>query len=250
MRLNDKVAVVTGAGRGIGRAIALKLAREGAKVCVADLDQVSAGKVAKEILDMGREALAVRVDVTDYSDVEEMVNKALDVFGMIDILVNNAGWDKAEPFLESTQETWDKVIAINFRGPINCTRAVLPHMVQRKYGKILSIASDAGRVGSSGEAVYSGAKGGVIAFSKTIAREMSRFGINVNCVCPGPTETPLFDEIASGNPKLAEGLKRAIPLRRLGKPGDIANAVAFLVSDEAEYITGQTLSVSGGLTMI
>lgn len=250
MTFFSKVAIVTGAGRGIGKAIALKLAAKGAKVCVADLDPVSAGTVAGEILDMGCEALAVGVDITDFAGVNDMVARVINVFGGIDILINNAGWDKAEPFIESTRETWENVVSINFLGPIYCTRAVLPYMIQNKYGKILYIASDAGRVGSSGEAVYSGAKGGIIAFSKTIAREMARYAINVNCVCPGPTETQLFEQIAAGNPKLAEGLRKAIPLRRLGKPEDTANAVAFLVSDEANYITGQTLSASGGLTMV
>lgn len=250
MKLQDKSAIVTGAGRGIGRAIALKLAREGAKVCVADLDAGSAEKVAGEIKEMGREAVAVQVDITDAARVKEMVQETVGAFGVVDILVNNAGWDKIELFLNSEEETWDKVIAVNFKGPINCFKAVLPYMVERRYGKILSIASDAGRVGSSGEAVYAGTKGGIIAFSKTIAREVARYGINVNCVAPGPTETPLFEEIAGDNPKIAEGLKKAIPFRRLGKPEDIANAVAFLASDEAGYITGQTLSVSGGLTMV
>jgi 2-hydroxycyclohexanecarboxyl-CoA dehydrogenase len=178
-----------------------------------------------------------------------MVQKTLSEFKVIDILINNAGWDKVENFVDSTEETWDKVIAINLKGPIQCFKAVLPHMISRQYGKILSISSDAGRVGSSGEAVYSACKGGIIAFTKTLARETARYKINVNCIAPGPTDTPIL-EIFADQPKILEGMKRSIPFRRLAKPEDIANAVAFFVSDEAEFITGQTLSVSGGLTMI
>jgi 2-hydroxycyclohexanecarboxyl-CoA dehydrogenase len=168
----------------------------------------------------------------------------------VDILVNNAGWDKIELFMESEEDTWDKVIAINLKGTINLCRAVLPIMISRKCGSIVNIGSDAGRVGSSGEAVYSAAKGGVIAFTKTLAREMARYKININCLAPGPTETPLFAEIAAGNPKIADALVKAIPLRRLGQPSDIAHAALFLASDEAAYITGQTLSVNGGLNML
>lgn len=249
MILKNRAAFVTGGGQGIGRAICLELARQGAKVCVADLNAETAAKVAGEIKGMGHEAIAAQVDITDLEKVKESIPKAIDSFGAVDILVNNAGWDKVGPFVDSKPEMWDRVININFKGPVNCFSAVLPHMIERKYGKIVSIASDAGRVGSSGEAVYSGAKGGIIAFSKTIAREVARYGINVNCVSPGPTDTPFFAEVAGDNPKIGEGLKKAIPLRRLGKPEDIANAVAFFASDEADYITGQVLSVSGGLTM-
>lgn len=249
MHLKDKVAIVTGAGRGIGKGIALELACHGANVVVADMRHELAQEVAGEIKDMGRQALAVNVDITQRAQVKEMMAKALETFGKIDILVNNAGWDKFEPFLKSTEETWDKIIAINFKGMLYCVREVLEHMVGRRYGKIVSIGSDAGRVGSSGEAVYSGTKGAVIAFSKTLAREMARYKINVNVVCPGPTDTPLFAALGEEIPKLSESLKRAIPLGRLGEPADIAHAVAFLVSDEAGFITGQTLSVSGGLTM-
>ncbi|RJQ31669.1 MAG: glucose 1-dehydrogenase [Peptococcaceae bacterium] len=249
MHLKDKVAVVTGAGRGIGRGIALELARHGSNVVVADMRYELAQEVAGEIKGMGQQALAVSTDVTLRTQVKEMVTKTLETFGRIDILVNNAGWDKIEPFVKSTEETWDKVIAINFKGVLYCVREVLDHMIERQYGKIISIGSDAGRVGSSGEAVYSGTKGAVIAFSKTLAREMARYKINVNVVCPGPSDTPLFAEIGQDNPKLVESLKRVIPWGRLGVPEDIAHAVAFLASDEAGFITGQTLSVSGGLTM-
>lgn len=250
MKLKDRVAIVTGAGQGIGRAIALELAGEGAKICVADLNLETAGKVAEEIKARGKQAMAAKVDITSLDQCEKMVKDTIAAFGCIDILVNNVGWDKMELFIQSEPATWDKVIAINFRGPINCFKAILPHMIERKYGKIVSIASDAGRVGSSGEAVYSGTKGGIIAFSKTIAREVARYGINVNCVSPGPTDTPFFAAVAGDNPAIAEGLKKAIPLRRLARPEDIAGAVAFLATDAAGYITGQVLSVSGGLNMV
>ncbi|MBX6378829.1 MAG: glucose 1-dehydrogenase [Clostridia bacterium] len=249
LRVEGKTAIVTGGASGIGRAIVLELAREGADVVIADIQEEAARQVAGEVAATGRRALPYRTDVTSSANVREMVAAALREFGKIDILVNVAGWDKVEPFVQSTEETWDKVIAINLKGPIICARAVLDHMIERRYGKICSIASDAGRVGSSGEAVYSGAKGGVIAFSKTLAREMARYGINVNVVCPGPTDTPLFRDIASYQPKIAGALEKAIPMGRLGKPEDLAPAVVFLVSDQAGYITGQTLSVSGGLTM-
>ncbi|MFB3924579.1 MAG: SDR family NAD(P)-dependent oxidoreductase [Syntrophales bacterium] len=250
MKLKDRVAIVTGGGQGIGRAIAHEMAREGAKVCVADLNPDTAAKVAEEIKTMGGSAMACKVDITDLAQCEKTVKDTIAAFGCVDILVNNVGWDKMELFINSEPATWDKVIAINFRGPINFFKAVLPHMIERKYGKIVSIASDAGRVGSSGEAVYSGAKGGIIAFSKTIAREVARYGINVNCVSPGPTDTPFFAAVAGDNPAIAEGLKKAIPMRRLAQPEDIAGAVVFMASDSAGYITGQVLSVSGGLNMV
>jgi 2-hydroxycyclohexanecarboxyl-CoA dehydrogenase len=241
------VALVTGAGRGIGKAIATRLAAEGARVVIADVDGMTANATAGEI---GRGAVAVKMDVTDPASVRDGIAEAVRVAGPIDVLVNNAGWDKVEPFVKSQEETWDRVIAINLKGPIRCARAVLDGMIERKAGKIISISSDAGRVGSTGEAVYSAAKAGVIGFSKTLARETARYGINVNVVCPGPTNTPLLNEIAGGNDKLIESLRRAIPMGRTGEPDDIAGAVAFLASDDAGFITGQTLSVSGGLSMM
>jgi 2-hydroxycyclohexanecarboxyl-CoA dehydrogenase len=250
MRLKNKVAIVTGAGRGIGNAIAKNFSKEGAKIVVADLDLGAAASTAGEIEAGGGDALAVEVDVANSASVGAMIKEAMVKFGRVDILINNAGWDKIEFFMDSTEDTWDKVIAINLKGTIICCRAVLPQMMAQKYGKIINISSDAGRVGSSGEVVYSAAKGGVIAFTKALAREMARFGINLNCIAPGPTDTPLFAEVAAGNPKIAEALVKAIPLRRLGHPDDIARAAVFLASDDAKYITGQTLSVNGGLNML
>src|SRR5687768_7471615 len=242
-KLDGRVAIVTGSGRGIGRAIVEKLAADGAKVVVSDVNEESAQEAAKAI---GGDALGLRADVTAKASVESMVGEIMSRFGRIDMLVNNAGWDKVGPFLDSDESDWDRVIAINLYGTLHCCKAVLPVMVDKQYGKVVNVGSDAGRVGSSGEAVYSAAKGGVIAFTKTLAREMARYQISVNCVCPGPSDTPLFAEIGGADPKYREALIKAIPFRRLAKPEDLANTIAFLASDEAEYITGQTLSVSGG----
>ena len=251
MDLKDKVAIVTGAGGGIGRGIALKFGSLGARVVAADIKLAGAKETVSLLEKSGGKGLALGTDITDRVKVQEMVKAALDTFGKLDILVNNAGWDIIEPFTKNTPELWEKVIAINLKGPIFCIRAVLDHMIERKYGKIVNIGSDAGRVGSSGEAVYSACKGGIIAFTKTIAREMARYQINVNCVCPGPTDTPLLAELTRGETgaKIIEAMTKAVPFRRLAKPEDIAGAVAFLASDEAGFITGQTLSVSGGLSM-
>jgi len=251
MDLQGKVAVITGAGGGIGRGIALKLGALGAKVVVADIKTEGAAETVALLEKEGAQGLALKTAITSLAQVQEMVKAALSAFGKLDILVNNAGWDKIEPFIKNSPDFWDRVIAINLKGPIHCTRAVLDHMMERKYGKIVNISSDAGRVGSSGEAVYSACKGGMIAFTKTIAREMARYSINVNCVCPGATDTPLLAELTQGETgaKIIEAMVKVVPFRRLGKPEDLAGPVAFLVSDEAAFITGQTLSVSGGLTM-
>lgn len=253
MKLKGKTALVTGGGRGIGRSIALALAREGAQTAVADLLVENAEAVRDEIKGMGVNAIACHVDLTKRQEVERLVQTVLDQFGQIDILVNSAGWDRLEPFLESTEETWERVLAINFKSVLYTTKAVLPHMIARGSGKIVNISSDAGRVGSSWESVYSGAKGAVIAFSKTLAREVARYKINVNVVCPGLTDTPLLEAVRSQSPqteKLIDAVIKATPFRRVAKPEEIAEAVAFFVSPGADFVTGQTLSVSGGLTMV
>jgi len=243
--LTGKVVLVTGAGRGVGQAIAERLSTEGARVAVTDIDEKTALDTAAAL----DGAAGFRLDITDAAEVSTRVDEIVAVLGPIDALVNNAGWDRAAPFLQTDEDFWDRVIDINLRGPIRMTKAVLPAMVERQRGRIVNIASDAGRVGSSGESVYSGCKAGIIGFGKTVAREVARYGVTVNAICPGPTDTALLAEFAEGNEKLIEALKRSIPMRRLGLPQDIAGAVAFMVSDDAAFITGQTLSVSGGLTM-
>jgi len=251
-RLDQKVMVVTGGARGIGKAICQIAAKQGARVVVADMRQDLAEQTASEIKSSGGMALATYVDVTDLESVKAMVGKVHEVYGPIDILVNNAGWDRIMLFQETTPDFWDKVININYKGVLNCVYAVMNDMIQKKYGRIISISSDAAKVGSSGESVYSGAKGAVISFSKTMARELARYNITVNVVCPGPTETPLVDELKKESElgeKILGAMGKIIPLRRLGKPEDVAYAAVFLASDEAEYITGQVLSVNGGLTM-
>jgi 2-hydroxycyclohexanecarboxyl-CoA dehydrogenase len=251
MKLNNRVAFVTGGASGIGRAIAEALAREGARVAVADIDADGARRAVADIQATGGNAVAQPLDVTDIAAVDSSIDGVAAHWGGLHVLVNCAGWDRPMPFVDTTPEFWDKILAINLKGPIACTRAALRHMIKQESGKIVTIASDAGRVGSTGEAVYSAAKGGLIAFTKTIARETARHRINANCVCPGPSDTPLFQqEFAEKSPKLAESLKRVIPWGRLGVPDDVAPAVVFLASDDAGFITGQTLSVSGGLTMV
>jgi 2-hydroxycyclohexanecarboxyl-CoA dehydrogenase len=245
-KLDNKIAIITGAGQGIGRGIAEKLAAEGATVVVTDVNEATAKETADAI---GNGAVGIRADVTSRESVDAMVAQVHRQFGRIDVLVNNAGWDKASPFVDSDPADWDRVIAINLYGVLHTSKAVLPIMAEQGRGSVVNLASDAGRVGSSGEAVYSAAKGGVIAFTKAIAREMARHQVNANAVCPGPTDTALFASMGGDNPKLREALTKAIPFRRLAQPSDLANVVAFLASDEASYVTGQTVSVSGGLTM-
>jgi 2-hydroxycyclohexanecarboxyl-CoA dehydrogenase len=243
-----KTAFVTGAAGGIGRAISVALAGRGARVVVADLDVARSEAVASEI-----DGLAVRADVTSPNSLSSALTLVHDRFGSIDILVNCAGWDEARPFLETDDAFSAKVVEINLMGPIRICRAVLPDMLGRGWGRIVNIASDAGRVGSSNESIYSAAKGGLIAITKTLAREYATQGITVNAVSPGPTDTPLFAALAAAggsSAKTMAALERAVPMRRLGRPGDVAGAVAFLASEEAGYITGQTLSVNGGLAML
>jgi 2-hydroxycyclohexanecarboxyl-CoA dehydrogenase len=248
-RLAGKVAMVTGAAQGIGRAIATRLAEEGAKVAIADIQEEVAAKTATDLKLGGLHAMPIKLDVTSLDSAVAAVARIERELGPVDILVNNAGWDKLEPFVESTPDTWDRVIAINFRGVLNCCKAVIPGMQARGGGKIVSISSDAGRVGSLGEAVYSGCKAAIIAFSKTLARELARNKINVNVLCPGPTETALLRGAMENQPKILDAMLHAIPMRRLGQPQDLAGAVAFFASPDADYATGQVLSISGGLTM-
>jgi 2-hydroxycyclohexanecarboxyl-CoA dehydrogenase len=250
--LAGKVAVVTGGGGGIGGASCRRFAREGAKVAVCDRDLAAAQAVAQAIVADGGEALALACDITDRAAVDAAVAEVLARFAAIDILVNNAGWDVFLPFTKTEPAQWERLIAVNLVGALHMHHAVLPHMVERRAGRIVNIASDAARVGSSGEAVYAACKGGLVAFSKTLAREHARHGITVNVVCPGPTDTALFADYkkGAGNPeKLEEAFRRSIPLGRIGQPGDLPGAIAFFASDDAAYVTGQVLSVSGGLTM-
>lgn len=247
----QRVAVVTGAARGIGAAIAEVLAGQGWAVAVCDLDREAATATSARLAQAhGVPTLGVSVDIADTAAVRVAVAEIEAALGPIVALVNNAGIDVIKPFVDSTEDEWDRIIAVNLRGTIGFCRAVLDGMIERHCGRIVSIASDAGRVGSSGETVYAATKGGVIAFTKSLAREVARHAITVNCVCPGPTETALLAQVAEYSEKLYTGLARAIPLGRTAQPEDIAPAVAFLVSDGASYITGQTLSVSGGLTMV
>ncbi len=250
--LKGKTVLVTGGGSGIGRAIAVRFAQEGSTVGIFDINLDGARETVEIIGKAGGKACCRKVDISDYEVVKSNLASLETEAGPIDILVNNAGWDQAMGFLDTDPALWKKVIDINYYGPIHLHHAVLPGMVERGNGKVVNIASDAGRVGSSGEAIYAGCKAGVIALTKTLARELARSNVNLNVVCPGPTETPLFRDFAGDTEqgqRIVEGLKRAIPMRRLGQPEDYPGIVAFLASDDADYITGQTISVSGGLTM-
>src|ERR671915_1618397 len=249
---SPRTALVTGGGRGIGRAVAEGLAADGLAVFIADLRREEGEEVADRIVAQGGRATAVEADVADSESVAAAVRAAEEAFGRVDVLVNNAGWDDLKPFLETDEAFWDRVIDINFKGPLRFTRLILPGMIERGWGRIINIGSDAGRVGSSLESVYSGAKGGLIAFTKTIARETARSGVTANVVCPGPTDTPFLQETmsAQGDADAVLGaMVKSVPMRRLAAPEEIAAAVRFFARAEAGYVTGQTLSVSGGLTM-
>lgn len=247
MTLKDKVAVVTGAASGIGNATARKFAAAGAHVVLADINAEAGEKAAAELTSEGLSAKFIHMDVTDAASIEAFRELALAWQPGIDIIVNVAGWGRIEPFVKNSPEFWRKIVDLNLMGPIAVTRALLDGMIERESGKVVNIASDAGRVGSLGETVYSAAKGGVIAFTKSLAREMARFNITVNCVCPGPTDTPL---LANEPEKFLEAFKRATPMRRFAKPEEIADAILFFAGDTSSFVTGQVLSVSGGLTMV
>ena len=246
MDLKGRTVVITGGASGIGRATALLVARNGAKSVIGDIDEKGGRSAAAEGAAVGSSVEFMPLDLTSPSSIDGFVAAVHDRLGRVDALINAAGWDAVQPFLDNPPEIWDRVIGINLMGAIRLTRGVLPPMVAARTGKIVNISSDAGRVGSMGETVYAAAKGGLIAFTKSLAREMARYGINVNCVCPGPTDTPLFQRQPE---RIKEALTRAIPFRRIAQPIEIAHAVLFFISEHANYITGQILSVSGGLTM-
>jgi 2-hydroxycyclohexanecarboxyl-CoA dehydrogenase len=248
--LNNRNIIVTGGGSGIGRAVCQRLAEEGANVGVFDINAEGAQETVELIAGAGRNTGVFMLDISDYAQCERSVADFESQIGPTDALVNCVGWDKVVPFLETEPEMWRKIVDINLYGPVNMCRVVLPGMVERGGGRVVSLSSDAGRVGSTGEAVYAACKGGIIAFTKSIARELARKGVILNVVSPGPTDTPLYKETQTdANPKMSEALIRAIPMRRLGQPEDHAGMVSLLCSDEASYITGQVISISGGLTM-
>ena len=250
--LQNKTVIVTGGGGGIGGATCRRFGEAGSRVAVFDINLESASKTAADISQAGGVAQAFRCDITDHEGVKAAVAAAEAALGPISILVNNAGWDIFRLFKDTTPADWQKLIAINLTGALNMHHAVLPGMLERRHGRIVNIASDAARVGSSGEAVYAACKAGLVGFSKTIAREHARHGITVNVVCPGATNTALFADYkkGAGNPeKLEEAFRRATPMGRIGEPEDLPGAILFFASDDAAYVTGQVLSVSGGLTM-
>jgi 2-hydroxycyclohexanecarboxyl-CoA dehydrogenase len=246
MEMQQSTIVVTGGASGIGKATAFLIAREGGRVLIGDVDEEGARATAAEGAALQLAIDYLPLDLTDKTSIDDFVAAVSRQAESIDGLVNGAGWDQIQPFLENPPEMWDRIVAINLMGAIRLTRGVLPPMVAAGRGKIVNISSDAGRVGSMGETVYAAAKGGLIAFTKSLARELARYRINVNCVCPGPTDTPLFQRQPE---RMKEALTRAIPFRRIAQPIEIAEAVLFFLSGRSDYITGQVLSVSGGLTM-
>jgi 2-hydroxycyclohexanecarboxyl-CoA dehydrogenase len=247
MEMQDRTVIVTGGASGIGRATALLLAREGARVFVGDRDETGGRTTAQQAKDEGLALEFLALDLTEPATIEKFVTTVESRVERVDGLVNGAGWDRIQPFMDNPPEMWEQLLSINLLGAIRLTRAVLTRMVAERHGKIVNISSDAGRVGSMGETVYAAAKGGLIAFTKSLAREMARYQINVNCVCPGPTDTPLFQNQPE---RMREALTRAIPFRRIAQPEEIAEAVGFFLGRRSDYITGQVLSVSGGLTMV
>jgi len=248
-----KHVIITGGGGGIGSATARHFAKLGGKVSIFDRDCAAAEKAAAAISETGGSARAFPCDITRRDEIEAAVEGASSAFGPVTTLVNNAGWDIFRPFLQTNPEEWEKLISINLMGPLHMHHVILPGMVERRHGRVINVASDAARVGSTGEAVYAACKAGLLALSKTLAREHARHGITFNVVCPGPTDTNLLASVASSssNPeKLTEAFRRAIPMGRIGTPDDLPGAIAFFASDAAGFVTGQVLSVSGGLTMV
>lgn len=246
MSFNGKVAVVTGGASGIGQATAEKLAAAGATVCIGDIAREKGEAAAAAICGKGHKAEFIALDLTNYDSIKDFAQAVLKRHDKVDILVNGAGWSKNTPFVQTDDAFWDKILNLNLIGPMRLTKLLLPKMFESKWGRVVNISSDAGRVGSLGETVYSGAKAGLIGFTKSLAREGARFNVTVNCVCPGPTDTPLLAEV---DQKYRDAFVKAIPMRRFGKPAEVADAVTFFASPQADYVTGQILSVSGGLTM-
>jgi 2-hydroxycyclohexanecarboxyl-CoA dehydrogenase len=247
--LSGRKVLLTGGASGIGRATAIRLAEEGCHVGILDINEAGAAETVRLC---GGNAWTRRTDITDRANVEAVVAAFEQDVGPTDFLANIAGWDVIQNFLDTEVALWDKIIGINLYGPLHLHHVILPGMVKRGFGRVVNVSSDAGRVGSSGEAVYSACKGGIIAFTKTMAREVARKGVTLNVLCPGPTDTPLFDSIKAASrdgSKIGEAMARAVPLKRIGQPEDYPGTIAFLLSDDAAYITGQTISVSGGLTM-
>ena len=250
--LQSKRAIVTGGASGIGRATVLRLVEEGCLTAVFDLNQSGARETAQQAAQGPGQAFPYAVDIADYQQVQHAVDAFERATGPTELLANIAGWDRAANFLDTQPAFWDQVIRINLYGPLNMHHIVVRGMAERGFGRVVNVSSDAARVGSSGESVYAACKAGIGAFTKTLARELARRGVTLNVVCPGPTDTPLFRSFAESGPgghKLTDALARAIPLGRLGQPGDYPGLIAFLLSDDARFITGQTISVSGGLTM-
>lgn len=252
MDLQGKNAIVTGGAKGIGKAIGMRLAADGANVGILDIDKDLAEQTAQELCKKGVQSVAFKCDVTDYDQVRNAVDSFVSKFQSIDILINNTGIDKSQFFIDTNQALWDKMIDVNYKSFLTVTHVVLPHMIEKQTGNIVSLGSDAGRVGNSGEVVYCGTKAAIMASSKALAREVARFHIRVNCVSPGPIQTDLLLGLHEGEKgkKIMEAVAKMIPLKRLGLPEDVADVVAFFVSDDSRYLTGQVLSVDGGLTMI
>ena len=252
MSLSGKNAIVTGGAQGIGRAISLRLAKDGANVALLDLNEATGRETAAEIEKLGVKSMSFACDVTQYDQVKSAVDQVHQHWGNIDILINNAGIDRSKTFVDTDQALWDLIINVNYRSFLNASHACIPYMIQQNSGNIVSLGSDAGRVGNPGEVLYCGTKAAIMASSKALAKELARYNIRVNAVAPGPVKTALWDQLHDGEKgrKVTEAVERAIPMRRLGTPEDVADVIAFFVGNDSRYLTGQVLSIDGGLTMI